>query len=1090
MMEKDAIKTRVLAENTAQGILNHLRELESNRARVQGRWVWELLQNARDAGADADTSLIASVELQGGELVFQHNGRGFTSHEVAHLIFHGSTKVEDDTTIGQYGSGFLTTHLLSAEIAVSGKLEDGGYFDFPLKREVSSAKALGESMDQAWSQFDATGDPLPDGFTTRFTYPIGDDATATVLEGIENLKRCAPLVVAFNSPFKRVQIVEHGSTTSFEVTSRVALNQPRFERISVEIRTGDGKDVRDFILAHGDDASVAAPIGSSDRGEVCLPVGEVPKLFLGFPLVGTEGFSFPAVINSFHFGPTESRDGVFLGQSDDEVNSRNQLIIQEACHLHVKLLQLASQSSIMNAYTLATVPPVRDQNWLNASWLRECLAQLVGQIRRTPVLPCERDIKPPADALLPVAANEHDVTDLWALLSRIDAIEEKLPQDLEAAGWSTALRTWAEITQQEECDFEEAFSGARLARYIEDASNSPNDPGTLDDIDVLLTEGTGVVAWLDRLFQHLLKADHEAQIRQRKIVPSQSGHLAMLSELHVDDRVDDVLKEVADDLLGLKLRARLRDPRFPALASEPGKGALGNDEVIGQIIEALKKPDGSDVDVENRVLASAGALAWILQNIATERLIGFPAFARDTERTALLLAPPQSDDHDADIPLVPVVNWPEGLQEFAGLFPSRYILADAYSDALRAPDDWNRLRDLGYVRLDVVVRKSQQITEFIPDRPLPEGEHITAEPVEATDLAFLSRHRIGIMERVRDSQERARLFWRFLTEWLVTQDADGLKTKTASCLCGGEHRYLGANWVVPLAGNRWVPQGNDTRDIVSAHSLATLLRESGWRPTSLAESCGTNNLLAALGITRLDLTREFLVGSEQAKQDLDAALTNVLAATDGDLADVNQFLEDMKSDKDLVAHLNERRERRQIVHQNQRMGEQVERLVKQALEAEGFTVRRTGIGSDFEIEYDFVADDEEVGLELSRDGKSWLVEVKATREQRVRMTAVQARTAVAEGERFLLCVVPVESQADDIENGDAQFAMWFVQHLGPRLRGLCEELDALNELRDDATAGSDDDIQLEIQAGTARLQVKQAVWLDGVGLGDLPNHLT
>ena len=156
MVSKDEIKDRVLTENTAQGILNHLRELESNRARMQRRWIWELLQNARDAAADDNTHLVASVELGNGELVFQHNGRGFTMEEVAHLIYHGSTKLEDANTLGQYGSGFLTTHLLSPEIDVSGQLNDGRPFNFRLKREIVSAKTLSDSMDRAWNEFDAS----------------------------------------------------------------------------------------------------------------------------------------------------------------------------------------------------------------------------------------------------------------------------------------------------------------------------------------------------------------------------------------------------------------------------------------------------------------------------------------------------------------------------------------------------------------------------------------------------------------------------------------------------------------------------------------------------------------------------------------------------------------------------------------------------------------------------------------------------------------------------------------------------------------------------------------------------------------------
>ena len=70
--EYDDIRTRVLTDNTAQGVLNHLSALESNRTHVLTRWVWELLQNARDASANADTDLVASIEQARGEIIFQH----------------------------------------------------------------------------------------------------------------------------------------------------------------------------------------------------------------------------------------------------------------------------------------------------------------------------------------------------------------------------------------------------------------------------------------------------------------------------------------------------------------------------------------------------------------------------------------------------------------------------------------------------------------------------------------------------------------------------------------------------------------------------------------------------------------------------------------------------------------------------------------------------------------------------------------------------------------------------------------------------------------------------------------------------------
>ena len=313
--------------------------------------------------------------------------------------------------------------------------------------------------------------------------------------------------------------------------------------------------------------------------------------------------------------------------------------------------------------------------------------------------------------------------------------------------------------------------------------------------------------------------------------------------------------------------------------------------------------------------------------------------------------------------------------------------------------------------------------------------------------------------------------------------------ETTGCECGDRHSYYQASWLVPVLRNSWVPQGDDIRDRPTAESLAKLLRGSGWTPDSLGDTEDTARLLRAIRVTRLDLIRNFIVSDSESRLALDDTITEILVSTGGNLSHVREFVEDMKTDEHLHEYLSERRERRQIVADNQRLGGLVEDLVREGLEEEGFTVRRTGIGSDFEIEYDVIEGEEEIGIELSRSDRTWLVEVKATREQSARMTAKQAETAVTEGDRFLLCVVPVGSSWKNVEKGDVFATMRFVENIGPRLKPLCVELDALNELRSDAVAASDSDIQLEIEAGTARIRVDDAAWQDGICLGDLAAHL-
>lgn len=345
--EFDQIISQVLTDNTAQSVLNHLTALESNRARVRTRWIWELLQNARDTSANSDAELVASIKQSDDEVVFRHNGGSFEREEIIHLIYHGSTKVDSPEALGRYGSGFLTTHLLSPEIGVSGQLEDGRGFSFRLKREVGSVGDLSKSMQDAASAFvdSLSNEPPTDScYTTEFRYPLRGDASEVVAEGIATLKQSAPLVVVFNREFSSIRIESSDDTVEFKVSGRKRLKQTQFELVTVAETENGSSIAREYLVAQGEKSSVAIPVRSVADGRVVLPIVHTPRLFLGFPLVGTENFGFPAVINSFRFTPTENRDGVFLWQAEDApdaANQENQAVIEEACELLTQMLRLA-----------------------------------------------------------------------------------------------------------------------------------------------------------------------------------------------------------------------------------------------------------------------------------------------------------------------------------------------------------------------------------------------------------------------------------------------------------------------------------------------------------------------------------------------------------------------------------------------------------------------------------------------------------------------------------------------------------------------------------------------------------------------------
>lgn len=1079
--DKAKIKNDVLTDNTAQTVRKYLNELESNRASMHTRWIWELLQNARDASMGTD-SLIATVQCLPNELTFLHNGKGFTDCEIAHLIFASSTKIEEEETIGQYGSGFLTTHLLSSVVEVSGELDDSKWFNFRLERKPGTVDELRKSMEQAYDDFSnctpSLQGPIPDCFTTRFVYPVEDDARDAVEKGIAMLKQCAPFVVVFNQEFSRINIENRGETMCFEVVERPPLDSEGIQQITVAESTDGNRRERKYLLAQGQETSVAIPLESDGDSSVCSPIEDTPRLFLGFPLVGTESFSFPAVINSFKFTPTENRDGVYLGKGENDANIRNQAVIEEACELLGHLLQRAASSGWRNAHLLVEVPNshIPEKPWLDQNWFRECLkAKLIEKVRQTPAVLTEAsNAIAPKNAMLPLAKNDAGVEVFWDLLDISIEYRERLPRSDEAAGWCKAINSWASVADLDASEF--GVDGAQLARRVDDRCSS------LADLQNWLQENVCAVDWLNRLYGFLIGNEFEAVIRNRRFVPNQVGEFHQLSTLYRDLGISEELKNIAK-LLGWRIRRKLRDIRLTSLGEETGKGDWDGEYVVGKLVEELKKRARENPD-NNFKEASARLFAWIVNQKDWDRLQGFPVFAEDGNSDSFSCLYLPSAAQDSEPPLAPVSSWQGGLETFADLFPPNRIVADAFFEVLPKPDTWGRLNEQNLVRMDMIICRNEKVNfkDFSSEEDLEDRDHKAVEPVTVIDIV----EREKIMERVSDSRSRAHLLWQFLTERIIRKADLGLEFKKARCGCGDSHKYSPAAWLMPVRNNKWIRE-KDKRSPANAQSLASLLRDSGWDSSSLNQNPEVVKLLQAIGVSQFDLMRGFMTESDEERSVQESVLTEILVASGDNLSRVPELVQYMANDEHLLQHLEERRKRIRIVRENQYLGQKVEALVRENLERVGFSVNRTGTGSDFEIS----GDTADLGrLDVVRDSQSWLVEVKSTQTQSVQMSSEQSKTAVEKGEEFLLCIVPVElGNVPDAET--VRTNMRFIKNIRLHVARQWKDLNFLKEWREEiANEAASDGIKPVVDAGSPKIEVTRSAWeSEGFSLEDLAENL-
>ena len=1052
---------------------------------VRKRWIWELLQNAHDASR-AD-GIIAEVRYDAGkeELVFLHNGRGFKANEIVHLIKSGTTKDEDDQeTHGKFGRGFLTTHLLSPTVKIMGQLDDNSWFNFILERDNETKDTLDESLGRSLCAFENSisnnKPPIPEGFTTQFVYPICDpDAEEAVNAGIDALEQCAPYVGVFNREFFSINIKKPDRTKCFKFDGDSKLDASGIQQVTVI----ENDTKMEYLLAESKQqgTSVAVRIKSNEENSVCLSVKDIPKLFSAFPLVGTNVLSFPAVINNPNFFLPADRDRVQFDKNRD--------IFEEAGNLLVNLIEHAALKRWDYVHRWAEIPNTKFLSQQMGPEWETCIKNLIEKIRQTPVVLTQSgNPKTPAESMLPVPEKSENVVVLWELLKDWQEYREKLPRRDEAIGWYKAIRSW-DVYERE------AFNGHQLAKDIQGCSG-------LTVLQNVLQEGVCAVKWLDRFYDFLKKDElFNSVIHNYSFIPNQVDEFNNLEELYSDKSIDQELKEIGDFFdIEPSIKQSLRHALLDSLEGEVGAGVWDNKSVVGTLIDELKYQIIYN-QWDNFRIASPRLFAWIVRNKEYSLLQGFPVFAEEANSDEPSIIRLLQDER----PLAPVLSWPNDLQEYSELFPQRHILANTFFKAVDGENVWQVLETECFMRTDVIIRDHREISsDMFKLSDALEGDHESKEKFDVTDIAFLRTKDIGIIDRVRQSRPLAHKFWRFLTEWLLVHNSEGVEIiDDILCSCKDTHQCYPAAWLVPLVNRQWIPEGGKSV-AAKPETLANLLRGSELDLGSLSESDSIGKLLEALGVSRFELMREiFIDGNNRdavdhamieivrksngnvnhlnraikyieavaSNENLPQDLEDLLEATDGDIGEVKEIAQNLQEDEEFKQVVDTRLKERRTIKQNRSLGITVEEIVGDHLKKlnENFEVEV----EDFEVESIHKGADYVITLEINQ---KWWIEVKSARTDRVKMSSAQAQNAKERGENFLLCVVPLEPGNTNPDPETVEENMRFIADINNRVTPLCEKIDELKDVQTNINAESSSDVELVIEGGKASVIVKKSVW--------------
>lgn len=563
IQQADNISLRNGAANRILQLLQ--KQSHSNNENSAKRWIWELCQNAKDVcNSTGKVKICIDYNKEQKKVFFKHNGKAFTMNNIVSLINQSSSKDRNDGSerkSGKFGTGFITTHLLSEIVDISGVLEsDSGYskFNISLDRRGKEKNEIIVAMENAIAELencipiDAL-DFNENEYNTIFKYQLDEYGVQVAKDGLENLRVSAPFVLALLPEIEEISIVHTGE--KFRYNNDMKCTVPNMAVSEILLESQECQKNIYVLRITENNISVLIALEKSNKQLKILPYSkQQSKLFCDFPLIGTEDFPFPVLINSQDFNPTEPRDGVFLTCSnksrvDDEI-AQNRTIIETACNLYKELLVYVSRKKCEGIYNITHINSYEKKEWHDEEWLKNIVSECKDMILHTPIICTENNSMTELlndwdyKQIHIISERSKDTREkIWHLLNYI--MPDSLPRRADIHNWYTSL--WSDCNKY-------------TIRELSELVQSYNDIETLD------SELRGIEwnNWLLDYYALIDKyEDHQKYlaVNNISILPNQNGAFRSIGKLYFDAGVLEEYKLIMNEL-GIDSKSSLLDSKI------------------------------------------------------------------------------------------------------------------------------------------------------------------------------------------------------------------------------------------------------------------------------------------------------------------------------------------------------------------------------------------------------------------------------------------------------------------------------------------------------------------------------------------------
>jgi hypothetical protein len=547
----------------ADRIIQGIKKIGPSHAK---RAIWELFQNAVDLSEHCEIT----VQVTNDELIFIHNGVPFTMHTLDCLFTQVSSKTpsekklerEEADPVGQYGTGFMTSHSFGDIVRVSGAIQDDfegeeqgstekghiRFTDLVIDRSTQDWELLCDEISKLRKDVKGllkqslTHGSLPD---TEFRFRFNNELNRKrAFDAIESLKIILPYVLIFNDRLKKVVVVDCNGNNSVYIKNEQEVNNGYFYTQSIQVNG----EFRKINYLKTDRLMIVLPIESNSPvdgliGEAVLLPASLPRLFLFYPLIGTEHFGFNFVIHSKNFQPTEPRDGLHLNSENEKNKTEelaNQKLMQEASDLIFTFLEY-NLSKIQNPHVLAEInfPIGSDDAELN-NYFKELKAKWTDKFKTLPFVETKTSRKSPQDAVFlnEAVIKEADEQSLTSIYSIVGRFYESLPRPELIPIWTKNIDDW-DILDTKRIGFAE----------ISDRIQSETTVDTFGKDELIL------------LYQEIIRKGEGELFANKSLLPNIKGQFRKQGELSKSVDLTDALIPLAD-VVNPKITNRQIDKDF------------------------------------------------------------------------------------------------------------------------------------------------------------------------------------------------------------------------------------------------------------------------------------------------------------------------------------------------------------------------------------------------------------------------------------------------------------------------------------------------------------------------------------------------